>query len=139
MTYALAWPLQRAVYQRLTTDLSVSALVGTRVYDAPPPDAGPATTAYLTLGDETAKDWSTQTDHGAEHLTTITVHAPAEGFAEAKRIAAAVSDALLRDGLTLERGHVVCIGFRGAETKRAEDGRLRQITLRFRVLLEDTL
>ena len=138
MTYALAWPLQRAVYHRLATDLAVSALVGDRIHDAPPPEAGPAAGPYLTIGDETAKDWSTQTDRGAEHAIAITVHAASEGFAEAKRITAAVSDALLRDGLSLDRGHVVCIGFLGAETKRAEDGRLRQIALRFRVLVEDT-
>ncbi len=139
MTYALAWPLQRAVYHRLATDLAVSALVGDRIHDAPPPETAPGTGPYLTLGDETAKDWSTQTDRGAEHVIAITVHAPAEGFAEAKRVAAAVSDALLRGELALDRGHLVCIGFLGAETRRAEGGRLRQIALRFRVLLEDTL
>ncbi|MEM9145798.1 MAG: DUF3168 domain-containing protein [Pseudomonadota bacterium] len=138
MTYALAWPLQQAVFQRLAADAGVTALLGDRLYDAPPQDAA-ATEMHLTLGDETATDWSTGTGGGAEHRLTLLIHAPARGFAEAKQAAAAICDALLGAELSLTRGHVVCIGFLAAETARAQTDRVRQIALRFRILVEDTV
>ncbi|MEL6218099.1 MAG: DUF3168 domain-containing protein [Pseudomonadota bacterium] len=137
MTYALAWPLQQAVFQRLGADSGVAALLGDRIYDAPPQES--TTEMHLTLGDDEATDWSTGTDQGCEHRLTLLIHAPARGFAEAKQAAAAVCDALLGAELTLTRGHVVCIGFLSAETARAQADRVRQIALRFRVLVEDTV
>jgi hypothetical protein len=140
MTYALAWPLQKAVHATLAADPAVAALVAGRIWDAPPPLAGEAAPEglYLTLGDESAEDWSTQTDRGAAHEIRIAVNAPREGFAEAKQAAAAVCDALLGAELAPERGHVVCLGFVSAETRREQDGRMRRILLRFRALVEDT-
>lgn len=141
MTYAVAWPLQQGVYQLLAADPAVQALVGTRIYDAPVPLAEEAVPdgVYVTLGDERATDWSTATDRGAEHLITIAVHAPRRGFAEAKQAAGAISDALLAGGFTLSRGRVVQVRFADARTARDEGDALRQIVLRFRVVVEDTV
>jgi len=138
MTYALAWPLQQAVFARLAADPAVSALLADRIYDAAPQVAG-LSGVYATLGDEEVEDWSTATDHGAEHRIAITVHAPRAGFAEAKQAAGAIADALLDAPLAPARGHVVWIGFVDAETRRSEDDALREIALRFRVLVEDTV
>lgn len=140
MTYALSWPLQQAVYQLLSADAGLAALVGDRIYDAPlPPEAESEPDGlYVTLGDERVEDWSTKTDRGAEHLVTIAVHAPRRGFAEAKQAAGMISDALLGGALTLSRGRAVLVTFAGARTRRAEGDALRRIELRFRVVLEDT-
>ena len=138
MTYALAWPLQQAVFARLRADPAVTALLGDAIHDAAPQEPGLAG-LHATLGDEKATDWSTATDRGAEHVIRVTVHAPAAGFAEAKRAAAAISDALLNAPLAPARGHVVCAAFLDAQTRRAEDDALREIVLRFRILIEDTL
>lgn len=141
MTYALSWPLQQAVYQLLSGDPSVTALVGARIYDAPVPldaEAEPEG-LYLTIGDERVEDWSTATDRGAAHLLTIAVHAPRRGFAEAKQAAGAVSDALLGGALSLSRGRAVLVRFTGARTRRAEGDALRRIEMRFRVTVEDTV
>lgn len=141
MTYALAWPLQQAVFQLLSSDPAVSAAVGGRIYDAPLPAEAEADPEgpWVTLGDERVEDWSTASDRGAVHRLTITVHAPHRGFAEAKQAAGAISEALLGGALTLSRGRVVQVGFLGARTRRAEGDALRSIELRFRVALEDTL
>lgn len=141
MTYALSWPLQQAVYQLLSGDPSVTALVGARIYDAPVPldaEAEPEG-LYLTIGDERVEDWSTATDRGAAHLLTIAVHAPRRGFAEAKQAAGAVSDALLGGALSLSRGRAVLVRFTGARTRRGEGDALRRIEMRFRVTVEDTV
>lgn len=141
MTYALSWPLQQAVYQLLSADAGVAALVGTRIYDAPlPPDAEAEPDGlYVTIGDERVEDWSTATDRGAAHTLTIAVHAPRRGFAEAKQAAGAISDALLGGTLALSRGRAVLVRFAGARTRREENDALRRIEMRFRVTLEDTV
>lgn len=140
MSYGMAWALQEALYQRLSTATATAALLGGRIYDAAPQDesALPRDAVYATLGDEDVDDWSTATDAGAEHLVTITVHAPQPGFAAAKRAAAAISDTLLAGSLSPARGRVISVNFVDARTKRTEGHRLRQIRMRFRVVLEDT-
>lgn len=139
MTYALSWPLQQAVYDALAADPTVAAMVGDRIYDAPPPfeaDASPEV-PWMTLGDERVDDWSTKDSNGAVHLLSIAVHAPRRGFAEAKRVAGAVSDALSTAPLPLTRGRVVHVGFVSGRTRRTEGDALRRIEVRFRVLVED--
>jgi hypothetical protein len=141
MTYALSWPLQEGVFQLLSTDAGVAVLVGSRVYDAPPP---PETEldpegVYVTIGDESAQDWSTATDNGAAHLLTIAVHAPRRGFAEAKQAAGAISDAMLGGGIVMSRGRAVLVRFVDARTRRGEGDALRRIDMRFRVTVEDAV
>ena len=122
MTYALAWPLQQAVHARLAADAGVAARVADRIWDAAPgwgADAG-ASGPGLILGDETAEDWSSGSGRGAAHVFRVAVVAPREGYAEAKRAAGAVCDALIDADLALSRGAVVCLGFVGAETGRLE-------------------
>ena len=140
MTYALAWPLQEALYTLFTTDPGCVAAFGGRVHDGPPPltDAE-AEGAYLVLGDEEARDWSTKTDDGAEHLVRVDVYVPRRGYGEAKRAAAAVSDAVLTGAITPARGHVVNARFTDARTDRDQNDALRRIRLRFRITLEDTV
>jgi hypothetical protein len=141
MTYALSWPLQEGVFQLLSADPGVAAHVGGRIYDAPlPVEAEDEPDGiYVTLGDETVRDWSTSTDHGAQHLLTIAVHAPRRGFAEAKQAAGAISDALLSGMIAMTRGRVVQVRFITARTRREEGDALRRIELRFRATVEDTV
>lgn len=140
MTYALAWPLQQALYDAIRADPECAGYLGDRIYDAAPPwdgDAG-AGGLYLTLGDETASDWSTGSDRGARHQVVLTVHAPRRGFAEAKQAAAAVADVVLEGPVMPARGRIVSVRFQGARTRRAEGDALRQVEMRFAVTMEDT-
>ena len=139
MTYALSWPLQRAVYDALAAASAVTALVGGRIYDAPPPfeaDAAPDA-PWVTLGDERVDDWSTKDSTGAVHLLSVAVHAPKRGFAEAKQVAGAVCDVLTGAALTPARGRVVHVGFVSGRTRRSDNDAMRRVELRFRVLVED--
>ena len=140
MTYALAWPLQKAVFERLSADPAVSAAVGGRIHDGAPQQkaAGADEGLYLILGDDQAVDWSSAERAGAGHLVGISVIAPKRSFAEAKAVAGAISDVLLGAPLALERGQAVLVSFQSARTKREERDTLRRIDLRFRVLVEDT-
>ena len=139
MTYALSWPLQRAIFDALAADPNVTALVGDRIYDAPPPfeaDAAPDA-PWLTLGDERVDDWSTKDSTGAVHVLSVAVHAPRRGFGAAKEIAGAVSDALTAAALAPDRGRVVHVGFVSGRTRRSDNDLMRRVELRFRILVED--
>jgi hypothetical protein len=139
MTYALSWPLQEGVFALLNADPGIAALLGGRVYDAPPPieAEGDSDGVYVTIGDESARDWSTATDNGASHLLSISVYAPRRGFADAKQVAGAISDTLLGGGIAMSRGRVVLVRFVDARTRREEGDALRRIDMRFRVTVED--
>jgi hypothetical protein len=136
MTYALAWDLQRALFDALRTDPAVAALTGARVWDepagAPSADGAP----WLTIGDETVEPWSTATDDGAAHVLTIVAAAERPGFEAVKRLAAAACEVALGP-LPLARGRVVGARLLGARTRREDGGRVRLVELRVRIVVED--
>ena len=135
MTYAIAQPLQAAIYQRLTSDEALGSLVGGHVYDQVPPGLLP--TLYVALGPEQARDRSDQTGRGTEHDVVVSVVTDGAGFSAAKAAAAAVSDALLGPTLTLTRGRLVSLRFLRAQAARKGAGDTRQIDLTFRARVED--
>lgn len=135
MSYTASSALQAAIYQALINDTAVQSLVGMAVYDAPPPGTLPST--YVTLGDEEARDASTQTGSGARHDLTISVISDAAGFATAKATAEAICDALDGASLILTRGHLVGLWFQRARARRVGEGDQRRIDLRFRARTED--
>ena len=133
MTYALAAPLQAAVFGRLAAHAPLAALVGTAIHDALPP--GPLPSLYVALGPEAARDRSDQSGRGAEHDLVLSVVSDAAGFASAKAVAAAVCDALLAPGLALSRGRLVLLTF--VRARAARDGAARRVDLTFRARVED--
>ena len=63
------WPLQQALFAKLTGDASLLAsLGGPRVYDDVPQGAD---FPYLTFAQSTLRDWSTATESGEEHVVTL--------------------------------------------------------------------
>jgi hypothetical protein len=135
MSYAIAPALQQAVYQQLASDPHLTQLVGSAIYDAVP--AGHVPELYVSLGAEDVRDQSDKTGHGAQHEFTVSVVTGSAGFQSAKVAAGAVSDALLKRGLSLERGRLVSISFIRAQARRVKDSTERRIDLRFRARVED--
>lgn len=140
MTYAMAWPLQQAVFATLCESALCEQHFNGQIFDAPLPFGSEAAPEglYLIIGDEEVEDWSTGSDRGAVHLISLNIHAPRRGFAEAKQAAADISDALLNAEIVLTRGRVVNVRFVDANTHREEADQLRRIEMRFRFTLEDT-
>lgn len=136
MSYATAAALQEAVFQQLTADSALGALVGTAIYDALP--VGNLPTTYVTLGPEDARDRSDKSGPGAWHRFTVSVITEGEGFFAAKQVAAAINDALVGADLTLTRGRLAGLHFFRARARREGTGDLRRIDLTFRARVDDT-
>lgn len=136
MTYALSASLQAAVYNVLTQDQALTALVGGDIYDALPTGSLPDT--YVSLGREDVRDASDQSGSGALHRFEVSVITSQPGFARAKEVAAAVSDALHDADLVLTRGRLVFLRFDRAEARRIDRRATREIQLRFRARVDDT-
>jgi len=135
MTYAIAAALQKAVFERLQADATITGLVGSAIYDAISPGLVGGT--YVSLGPEDVRDASDDTGYGAWHEFTVSVVTDEAGFSGAKRVATAVSDALVDAALTLDRGHLVALNFYRARARRVQDADVRRIDLRFRARVED--
>ena len=135
MSYAVSAALQAAVYQHLSADAAVTALVGADVFDAIP--AGAVPPLYVALGPEKARDASDNTGYGVWLDFTVSVVADVSGFAQAKTVAGAVSDALVDAALPLDRGELVSLRFRRAVAARVGTGSARRIDLTFRARVAD--
>mgnify|MGYP003571153208 CR=1 FL=1 len=135
MSYGMAAALQAAIWQRLSADPALAALVGGAIYDAAP--QGTVPDLYVILGPEDVRERGDGTAAGAEHRVTVTVVSAAAGFLIAKQTAGAVSDALVGAALTLDRGWLVSLNFLRARARRSRDGQLRRIDLTFRARVDD--
>ncbi len=135
MSYGVSAALQEAVYQKLTADAGLAALVGTAIYDALPGGTLPPT--YVALGPEDVRAGSDRTGAGAWHRFTVSVVTDGAGFHAAKEVAAAISDALVDADLTLARGRLVALHFWRARARREGTGALRRIDLTFRARVDD--
>ena len=135
MSYGVSAALQSAVYQRLSGDPALGALVGSAIFDALPP--GPLPQTYVTLGPEEAQARADRTGGGAWHRFTVSVVTDGAGFHAAKQVAAAISDALVDADLSLSRGRLAGLHFHRARAQREGSGALRRIDLTFRARVDD--
>lgn len=135
MSYVMAQALQAAIYDRLTADAVLVALVGEAIFDARP--AGAVPPLHVALGAEKVRDASDADGAGAVHDLTISVVGTAAGFSGVKAAAAAVNDALAQGGLLLTRGRVLDLRFARAQAARVGSGDVRRIDLIFRARLSD--
>ena len=135
MSYGAAAALQAAIYQRLTADSALDALVNGAIYDSVPPGIVPGT--YVSIGPEDVQDASDQVGRGALHECVVSVVTDQAGFQNAKAAAAAVSDALTGATLVLARGRLVGLWFLKARARRVEKADMRRIDLTFRARIED--
>ncbi|KAA2317411.1 DUF3168 domain-containing protein [Pseudooceanicola sediminis] len=135
MSYAVSAALQAAIFQQLSSDAALVALVGANIFDAPPTGTPPAT--YVSLGEERVSDRSDMTGAGALHDLTVSVITEEDGFQVAKSVAAVISDSLAQPLPALTRGVVVSLNFLKARARRDGNGTLRRIDMKFRARVQD--
>jgi len=128
-----ALALQKAIVAALIADPATGALVGDRIYDAPPRDSA---FPYVTLGDTTATDWSTGDTQGQEHRVTVLAWSRERGKRECHEIVEAVRAALHDAALTLDGQALANLRFEFADVRREADGITYRGLARFRAVTE---
>lgn len=126
--------VRKAIHATLAADAELVVLLGgARVYDEAPREAMPP---YVTFGDLQTRDWSTSTDHGAEHFIALNVWSNQRGAREALAIAERVRALIDDQPLNLDGHRLVGARFTQLETRRENAGRHTRASLRFRVVTE---
>ena len=128
------WALQTAIYAKLAADAALGAVLGgPRVYDDVPQRAE---FPYLTFGQSSEKDWSTQTDDGIEHVVALQVWSRAAGRRECDDILQAARTSLHNAALTLPGHRLINFRHELSEVRREADGVTFRGTARFRAVTE---
>jgi hypothetical protein len=128
-----ALALQAAAYQALAADPDLAALVGDRIFDAPP--RAPAF-PYVSLAAASATDWSTGTEAGAEHRLTLDAWSRERGKAEAWAILERLQARLDGAALTLDGHALVNLRLLFAEVRADADRITWHGVARFRAVTE---
>ena len=128
------WSLQQSIFAALAADATLLGLLGgARVYDDVPQGAG---FPYLTFGHSTARDWSTGSDDGHEHVLTLHVWSQERGQKQAHAIMDAVRTALHDQPLGLSGHRLVNLRHEFSEARRDPDGALVHGITRYRAVTE---
>jgi hypothetical protein len=128
------WDLQKAVYAALSSDLTLTTLLGgANIHDAAPRDAA---FPYVVIDQMQMRDWSTGTEAGTEHMLTLHVWSDYAGKREACDIADGIRTVLDGAMLPLEDHRLINLRHQYSELKRDEDGQTHHGVLRFRAVTE---
>jgi hypothetical protein len=126
--------LRKAIHSALMGDATLTGMLGAaKIYDDAPREAQPP---YVTFGDLQSRDWSTNLDHGFEHVVVINVWSTQRGAREALAIADRVRDLLDDQPLTLDDHRLINLRFAQMETRRDNNARISRASLRFRAVTE---
>jgi len=119
--------LQRAIYERLSANLSCS------VYDEVPENA---VFPYVTLGEDTESAENTLNRIGRNVTMTLHVWSQAPGFKEAKHIAHDIIELLEHQPLALNGFANTAVNYEVSSYLHDGDGFTRHGVLRFRFLVQ---
>lgn len=128
------WALQRAIYETLTADAAVTAVLGgPRIHDDVP---RAAELPYVTIGQSSTRDWSTGSEDGEEHTLTVHVWSRANGRKQVQEIMGVVRGALDDAALTVVGHRLVNLRHEFCEARRDPDGETYHGLIRFRAVTE---
>lgn len=123
--------LQQAIYTALnvsamTTDLSCTVLDEVKSNQSYP---------FLTIGEETAIDYSTKDIQGGEFTVNIDVWSQYKGSKECKQIMDKVHDLLHDNSLNVSGFNLINLRFEFSDVLRDPDGVTRHGVMRFRAII----
>ena len=130
--------IQGAVYAALTGNTALMALVR-GVYDAQPrPLTGSDVLQfpYVTVGEDTHTDWSTDTESGDDATITIHTWTRYSGRKQEKEIKAAIYGALHRQALAVPGYALVSCDWIGSDSLIDADGETRHGVQTFRIVID---
>ncbi|MCJ8053357.1 DUF3168 domain-containing protein [Shinella curvata] len=129
-----AGALQKAIYERLSGDTALTALLGGNAVTDRRLDAPVA--PLVVVAGIVSSDHSTATEPGEEHMVTLDIWSDAAGHRQAQAIAAAVRS-LLHDAALVLAGYRLVLLFH-RETRLSRDGKTRfhHAEMQFRAVTE---
>jgi len=131
MTYHSHFSFQRAIYQLLAADNSLSAMVS-GVFDHVPQGS---IYPFITLGEAQLRDRSDLEHSGTEVLLTLRVYSREAGRKEAADIMERITTLLHNTTPEMERHEVLSLQFHQSRIDLLDDGATYRGTIIFKALL----
>ena len=128
-----SFELQKLIYDRLTGNPAVSALIGTRVYDRVPDNP---TFPYVSFGPFDELSDNADCIDGFEVTLQLDVWSRSVGFPECRKIVDAVRKALPDDGMTLPDNALATFNHRTSRIFRDPDGLTSHGAMTFEAFVE---
>jgi len=131
--------LQKAIYNKLTGDETLTALI-TGVYaDVQQPDEPESESLfpYVTIGQDNLERWDTKTDFGVNALCQIDVWSRQNNYLEVKKIASNIYSALHAKSLTIPEAEHVLTRVESEEYTIDEDGHTKRGLMLVRVIYDE--
>jgi hypothetical protein len=127
--------LQKTIYSALSSDNTLTSTLGASVHDEVPQG-----TAYpfVQIGEDTAVDYSTKDETGAETTVVMHVWSRVAGSAQAKNIMDRVHTLLHDSNLTVTGFNLVNMRMEFSDLIRDPDGLTRHGIMRFRAVILGT-
>ena len=124
--------LQTTIYSTLSGDNTLTNTLGAGVFDEVLDNA---TYPFVSLGEETAIDYSTKDLNGGEFTINIHVWSQYKGSKQTKEIMDRVHDLLHDSNLSVSGFNLVNLRFEFSDILRDPDGVTRDGVLRFRAII----
>lgn len=133
MTVNYAFKLQKAIYETLSGDSSLSALVS-GVFNHVPQDSS---FPYIVIGEAESSDYSTVTTTAEEVMSTVLVFSRARGSKEALTIMGEIKALLHQASLSLTGCTLIYLRMQGSNISQVKETLTWQGTLIFKALIEE--
>ena len=124
--------LQEAIYARLNNDSTLTSTYGASVFDEVPEGSS---YPYVTIGESTALDYSTNDVNGSEQTLTLHVWSQYRGSKETKNILDRLHDLLHNYSLSVTGANLINLRLEFSDLLRDPDGITRHGVVRFRAVL----
>ncbi|MDA0780675.1 MAG: DUF3168 domain-containing protein [Rickettsiales bacterium] len=132
MTGYASWDMQKALYDALTGDATLTGLI-TGVYDHVEQETA---FPYVTIGESSINAFDTKDTDGMEHILTINSWSRKRGRKEIKQIHAEIYRILQNQNISISNQHIILIQFDFEEIYLDPDGLTYHGVLRFRCLTQ---
>ena len=124
--------LQSSIYTALNNDSNLTTTLGASIFDEVPEGSS---TPYVTIGEDTAIDYSAGSSDGADVTINIDVWSEYKGSKEAKQIMDRIHDLLHNSNLSITGFNLVNLRFEFSDILRDPDGVTRHGVMRFRAII----
>jgi len=126
--------LQTTIYSALNVS-AITSNLGCGVYDEVLENA---TYPFISLGEETAIDYSTKDTNGGEYTINIHIWSQYKGAKQTKEIMDKIHDLLHDSNLTVSGFNLINLRFEFSDIMRDPDGVTRHGVMRFRAIILGT-